>query len=137
MLLHSEGGWPIGKGHSDSQPPGPRDAGDSLQHFLDALPVAFHETFLPRRWCLFFVAAPLVVLAGRKALARRPTLPFLVLAAAPPLLGLAAYAVHWNPAYLASVTWNRFLLHGSMGTLVVLSFALRPIYLATTNRRGG
>jgi len=107
------------------------------RHLREAAPIALYETFLPNRWGLFFVAAPLVLLAGRRGLRHRPSFVLLVLAASGPLLGVAAYAVHWNPSYLTTVTWNRFLLHGSMGTLLLVSLALRPLYLATTNRRGG
>jgi hypothetical protein len=55
----------------------------------------------------------------------------LALAAAslgPLAIGVAAYLVYSRPAFLATVTWDRFLLQGSVPTTVLLASALAAIW---------
>jgi hypothetical protein len=87
------------------------------------------QTFLTwERWQGFWWIAPLVLLAGRGAFrGRRAALswPLLLGFAAPLLLACGAYTVHWQPDELAKVTWERFLVQGSLPFFALLALALR------------
>ncbi|MFP5286364.1 MAG: hypothetical protein ACLGI9_11555 [Thermoanaerobaculia bacterium] len=94
------------------------------------------RTFLTwDRWMGFWWAALLVLLAGRGILkGRRAALswPLLLGFAAPLLIAWGAYTVHWNPAELVKVTWERFLVQGSLPFLLLLSLALRETLRQTS-----
>lgn len=87
------------------------------------------QTFLTwERWMGFWWVAPLLLLAGRGVLrGRRAALswPLLLGFAAPLALAWGAYTVHWQPDELARVTWERFLVQGSLPLFLLLSLALR------------
>lgn len=87
------------------------------------------QTFLTwDRWMGFWWAALLVLLAGLGAFkGRRAALsrPLLLGFAAPLAIAWGAYTVHWNPAELVKVTWERFLVQGSLPFFLLLSLALR------------
>jgi hypothetical protein len=87
------------------------------------------QTFLTwDRWIGFWWAVLLVLVAGRGILkGRRAALswPILLGFAAPLAIAWGAYTVHWNPAELVRVTWERFLVQGSLPFFLLLSLALR------------
>jgi hypothetical protein len=89
------------------------------------------QTFLTwDRWAGFWWAALLVLLAGWGVLkGRRAALswPLLLGFAAPLAVAWGAYTVHWDPAELAKVTWDRFLVQGSLPFFLLLSLALREV----------
>jgi hypothetical protein len=75
-------------------------------------------------WGLFWLAAPMVWLAGWRGLRRRGTAYLALAALAPLAIGWMAYAVNPDPAEAVRTTWNRFLLQASVPILVLFSFAL-------------
>lgn len=87
------------------------------------------QTFLTwDRWIGFWWAVLVVLMAGRGILkGRRAALswPVLLGFAAPLAIAWGAYTVHWNPAELVKVTWERFLVQGSLPFFLLLSLALR------------
>jgi hypothetical protein len=87
------------------------------------------QTFLTwDRWLGFWWVAPLVLVAGRGVFqSRRAALswPLLLGFAAPLALAWGAYTVHWQPDGLARVTWERFLVQGSLPFFLLLALALR------------
>jgi len=87
------------------------------------------QTFLTwDRWIGFWWVALLVLVAGRAILkGRRAALswPILLGFAAPLAIAWGAYTVHWNPAELVRVTWERFLVQGSLPFFLLLALALR------------
>lgn len=87
------------------------------------------QTFLTwDRWLGFWWVAPLVLVAGRGVFqGRRAALswPLLLGFAAPLALAWGAYTVHWQPDGLARVTWERFLVQGSLPFFLLLALALR------------
>lgn len=89
------------------------------------------QTFLTwDRWIGFWWAALLVLLAGRGILkGRRAALswPILLGFAAPLAIAWGAYTVHWHPAELVRVTWERFLVQGSLPFFLLFSLALREV----------
>ncbi|HWN44869.1 MAG TPA: hypothetical protein VNW71_21780, partial [Thermoanaerobaculia bacterium] len=89
------------------------------------------QTFLTwDRWIGFWWAALLVLLAGRGILkGRRAALswPILLGFAAPLAIAWGAYTVHWHPAELVKVTWERFLVQGSLPFFLLFSLALREV----------
>ncbi|HEY0783162.1 MAG TPA: hypothetical protein VGE98_11950, partial [Thermoanaerobaculia bacterium] len=89
------------------------------------LAVLRHQLFLWNSWTLFWWAVPLVLAAGVAALGRPRAWPLLLAAAAPLAIAALAYAVHRDPVYLATVTWNRFLLQAAVPGLTVVAMALR------------
>lgn len=96
------------------------------------------QTFLTwDRWQGFWWAALPVLLAGWRVLkGRRAALswPLLLAFAAPLAVGWGAYTVHWQPEYLIRVTWERFLMQGSLPFLLLLSLALREALAAVVPR---
>ena len=90
-----------------------------------AVPTILREMRAFSAWGWFFFGVPLVVLAGRKALRRRPVAPFLLAAAGPVGIALAAYAVHFDPPLLARSTWTRFLIQASIPLAAVLAACAR------------
>lgn len=87
------------------------------------------QTFLTwDRWVGFWWVALPVLFAGRGVLrGRRAALvwPLLLGFAAPLAIAWGAYTVHWNPAELVKVTWERFLVQASLPLLLLLALALR------------
>jgi hypothetical protein len=79
------------------------------------------------RWGLLWFVVPVLIVAGAKGLKRRQAWFFLVAAIGPPLLGWAAYCIHSDPQYLASVTWDRFLLQAAPPLFIWLGFALATV----------
>lgn len=79
------------------------------------------------RWTLFWGVVPLVLAAGWRGLARRAAVPWALVALAAPAVGWAAYTVHYDPVYLARVTWDRMLLQSSVPGFVVLAMALGEV----------
>lgn len=74
-------------------------------------------------WTTFWWMIPAVLAAGR----RRLPLVLLAAAAAPPAIGWLAYAVNPQPAFVASVTWDRFLLQASVPLMLLVAGALADI----------
>ncbi|HVG06362.1 MAG TPA: hypothetical protein VNM67_01575 [Thermoanaerobaculia bacterium] len=89
------------------------------------------QTFLTwDRWIGFWWVALLILLAGRGVLkGRRAALSWTLLLgfAAPLAIAWGAYTVHWDPAELAKVTWERFLVQGSLPFFLLFSLALREV----------
>jgi hypothetical protein len=105
-----------------------------------AVPAILREMREFSAWGWFWFGVPLVVLAGRKALLRRTLAPFLLAAAGPVGIALAAYAVHFNPPALAASTWTRFLIQASIPLAAVLAAcvreAARQSFVQTNDRAG-
>jgi hypothetical protein len=81
-----------------------------------------------REWGVFWLALPLVLVAGRRGLRRRPAIALAVAAAVPLGIGLAAYAVApWKGGVLVRGTWNRMLLQSLLPLTVLEAMALEPI----------
>lgn len=76
-------------------------------------------------WGWFWWGAPLVFLAGGRALRRARAVPLLLAASGPIALAFAAYAVHFNPPALAGSTWTRFLIQASIPLAGVLAACAR------------
>jgi hypothetical protein len=95
------------------------------QRLASAIPVLSRQMRETSDWGWFFFGVPLVVLAGGKALLRRPVAPFLLAAAGPVGIALAAYAVHFDPPALAGSTWTRFLIQASIPLSGVLAACVR------------
>lgn len=93
------------------------------------LSAALNQMFRFELWTLFWVAAPLILLAGRRRLRRPISLPLLTLAAVPPAIGWAAYSVtsHVPVEGLVAATWSRMLVQGLMPFLLLLSLAVRDL----------
>jgi hypothetical protein len=89
------------------------------------------QTFLTwDRWIGFWWVALLVLVAGRGILkGRRAALswPILLGFAAPLAIAWGAYTVHWQPAELVKVTWERFLVQASLPFFLLFSLALREV----------
>lgn len=73
-----------------------------------------------KKWGLLWPILLVLVLLRPEALRRRAALAAGGLLLGPAAIALAAYAVHWNPRYLADVTWDRFLIQGAFGTFLLL-----------------
>jgi hypothetical protein len=91
------------------------------------LPVVVRTMLSGPHWTLLWWVAPAIFWAGRRGLRRRVALPLALAALAPPAIAWGAYAVFPNPAFLAAVTWNRFLVQASIPGLVLLALALREL----------
>lgn len=87
------------------------------------LAVAARRTLSPARWSLLWWTVPVVLLAGRRGLARPVALPLAVAAATPLAVGWAAYTIAASPT-LVVVTWNRLLLQSSLPLLLLFALAL-------------
>lgn len=90
-----------------------------------AIPAILREMREFSAWGWFFFGVPLVVLVGAKALRRRPVAPFLLAAAGPVGIALAAYAVHFDSPRLAGSTWTRFLIQASIPLAALLAACAR------------
>jgi hypothetical protein len=88
-------------------------------------------------WAGFWWMVPVALLAGRRALRRPLNRRRLVAAAGPVAIAWAAYSIHWNPGFLAGVTWERFLLQAAVPTLILLACALAEVRRHLLQRRQG
>lgn len=95
------------------------------------VPVMLSKMYDWEGWTAFWWMAPAVLVAGWRALRRPVARRLLIAAAAPPAMAWAVYSVHWLPTYIASVTWERFLLHGMVPLLVLLAIALADVLRRT------
>lgn len=100
-------------------------AAEVVSRLKGAAPVVAAKTFSPREWGPTTpLVAVLLLLAPFGP--RRPHLRLLLaLASLPPLLGLAAYGLHYDPAELARVTWSRLLTQASLPALLALALLAR------------
>ena len=107
-------------------------------HAAAVVPVMLDKMNRFRHWAGFWWMVPAVLLAGRRALGRPLARRWLAAAAGPPVIALLAYSIHPRPAYLAAVTWERFLLQATVPLLVVLACALAEVgrHLRGGPRRG-
>jgi hypothetical protein len=80
-----------------------------------------------RHWAGLWWLAPAALLAGRRALRHPRVRRYLVAAAGPPAIAWAAYSIHPQPAFLAAVTWERFLLQSAVLLTIVLACALAEV----------
>jgi hypothetical protein len=95
---------------------------------LAFVPVMIDKMNRFRHWAGLWWMAPAALLAGRRAL-RHPRLRrYLAAAAGPPAIAWAAYSIHPLPAFLAAVTWERFLLQAAVPLTVVLAGALAEVW---------
>jgi hypothetical protein len=91
------------------------------------VPVMLDKMNRFRHWAGLWWLAPAALLAGRRVL-RHPRLRrYLVAAAGPPAIAWAAYSIHPRPAFLAAVTWERFLLQAAVPLIIVLACALAEV----------
>jgi TolA-binding protein len=100
---------------------------DAVTHVAVFVPVMWRQMTRFHHWTGFWWMAPVVLLAGRHALRRPRNRRLLAAAAGPPAIAWAAYSVHSNPGFLASVTWERFLLQGAVPLLILLACALAEV----------
>ncbi len=89
------------------------------------VPIALEKTFLSPSWGTFWWMAVVVLAVGWAGVRRRRGAVLAAAAAAPLAVGWLAYSVHWDPAYVAGVTWERLLLQGLVPAAIVLAAALR------------
>jgi hypothetical protein len=87
-------------------------------------PVLLRQMFRFHHWAGFWLLPPILFAAGRRSLRHPRVRRCLLLAAAPAAIAWAAYSVHPQPAFLASVTWERFLLQGAIPLFIALAVAL-------------
>ena len=78
-------------------------------------------------WAGFWWMAPVVLIAGRRALRHPRCRRLLAGAAGPPAIAWIAYSIHPRPVSLAAVTWERFLMQGAAPLLVALALALAAV----------
>ncbi len=96
-------------------------------HAAAFVPVVLDKMNRFRQWAGFWWMVPAVLLAGRRALGHPLARRWLAAAAAPPAIALAAYSIHPEPARLAGVTWDRFLLQAAVPLAFLLACALAHI----------
>ncbi|HVF59115.1 MAG TPA: hypothetical protein VNJ70_04810 [Thermoanaerobaculia bacterium] len=89
------------------------------------VPIALEKTFLSPSWGTFWWMAAVVLAAGWAGVRRRCGAVLAAATAAPLAVGWLAYSVHWDPSYVASVTWERLLLQGLVPAALLLAAALR------------
>lgn len=98
-----------------------------VTHVAEFAPVLVDRMAIFKHWVGFWFMVPAVLLAGRRAF-RHPRNRRLALAAAgPPAIAWAAYSIHARPAYLAEVTWERFLLQAAVPLFILLACALAEL----------
>jgi hypothetical protein len=81
-------------------------------------------------WTFFWWMAPVVLLAGWKGWRgrrRAVSIPLFLAVASPLAVVWGAYTIHWQPAALVPVTWNRFLIQGALPLFLLLALSLRPL----------
>jgi hypothetical protein len=103
-------------------------------HAAAAAPVVARQMTSFKSWAGFWWMAAALLIAGRQALCRTRNWRRLAAAAGPLGIGWAAYLVYPEPALLAEVTWDRFLLQGCVPFLIVLAGALRTVELRLLRR---
>jgi hypothetical protein len=81
-----------------------------------------------RHWAGFWWLASAALLAGRRVLRHPRVSRYLAAAAGPLAVAWGAYSIHPAPAYLAAVTWERFLLQSAVPLLIVLASALAEVW---------
>jgi len=96
-------------------------------HAAAIVPIVLDKMNRFRNWAGFWWMVPAVLLAGRRALGRPVARRWLVAVAGPLAIALAAYSIFPLPAYLAEVTWERFLLQAAVPLVVLLACALADI----------
>jgi len=101
------------------------------------LPLLLARFFDWDRWTLFWWAAPVVLLAGRRGLRGRIALPLALAWGAPLAVAWGAYSIHWDPYYLVQVTWDRMLIQGSLPFFLLLALALRQSVVGWRGTYGG
>jgi hypothetical protein len=106
-----------------------------LTHSAVYAPVLVRQMSRFHHWAGFWWMAPVVLLAGRHAFAHPRNRRYLLTAAAPPAIGLAAYSIHRNPGFLAAVTWERLLLQGAVPLLILVACALAEVHRQLLRRR--
>jgi hypothetical protein len=80
-----------------------------------------------KNWQGFWWMASLLLCIGWRVL-RRPVAWRLLAAALTPLtVGWIAYSLHWAPAHLAAVTWDRFLIQASVPFLLLIAGAATEV----------
>jgi len=80
-----------------------------------------------QHWRGFWWIAPVLLLAGWRSLGRPVAWRLLLAAAVPPAIGWLAYSVHWDPLYLADVTWDRFLMQAAIPLFLLLGCAMAEV----------
>jgi hypothetical protein len=110
-LVHAGGLWP-----------------GIVTNAAEFVPVALGKMNRFRRWAGFWWLAAAALLAGRRALRHPRFRRYLAAAAAPLAVAGAAYSIHPEPAFLAAVTWERFLLQAAVPLLTVLAYALAEVW---------
>lgn len=91
-------------------------------------------------WTFFWWMAPVVLLAGWRGWRgrrRAVSLPLLIGFASPLAVVWGAYTVHWDPLYLAPVTWNRFLIQASLPLFLLFALSLRDLLRRALPARPG
>jgi len=91
------------------------------------VPVMIDKMNRFRHWAGLWWLAPAALLAGRRALHHPRLRRYLAAAAGPPAIAWAAYSIHPQPAFLAAVTWERFLLQSAVPLIVVLACLLAEV----------
>jgi hypothetical protein len=85
-----------------------------------------HEMNVRPVWERFWWMAPVVLVAGARALRRRESLPFLAALAGGLVVYFASYGgTLWDPAELVHPTWNRFMIQLALPFFIVFTFCLR------------
>lgn len=103
---------------------------DAFVRIPDLLVMILEQTYNFERWTLFWIAVPVVFLAGRRGWGGRRRGLVLALAAgalAPLAVAWAAYIFHPAPESLISVTWTRFLVQAALPLFLLLALALRDV----------
>ena len=88
------------------------------------LPRIRTEMITLSHWGVFWLAAPVVLMAGWRGLRRRPALPLLLAVLAPLGIAWIAYSISLRPVEIVRESWNRFVLQGSVPLFALLAFAL-------------
>lgn len=91
------------------------------------VPVMIDKMNRFRHWAGFWWLVPAALLAGRRALRHPRARRYLAAAAGSPAIAWAACSIHRQPAFLAAVTWERFLLQSVVPLLIVLACALAEV----------
>jgi hypothetical protein len=113
---------------------------------LDWRQALFHQPglFLPvigsglvswERWRGFWFLAPVLLALGWRCWRRPLTKRLAAAAVIPVAIAWVAYAVHWDPASLARVTWDRILLQAAVPLFLLLAGACAAL-LRTPGRAG-
>jgi hypothetical protein len=100
----------------------------SLAGAIERIPMLLsgigREMFGARHWGWFWPVSPLVLLAGWRGLRSARAAAFALAFAAPLALAFAAYLITDLPGDLPRMTWNRFLMQGSVPFFTLFGWAL-------------